>query len=100
MTYFSDAMPVTYMSDGPVLPGEDVRNAMAGNTAHALAGHMLRPGHGFEHEPVDRAERDAQHTAQDAASDTQDENQAPAYAFNHAQVASGIRQSLRYGVGA
>jgi hypothetical protein len=39
-----------------------------------------RPGHGLEHEPVDGAERDAQHTAQNAA---------------HLVAATQIRAALR-----
>jgi hypothetical protein len=74
----SDTQPVSYMSDGPAFAGESIRGAMGENTAHALAGHLLtrpipgisagpQPGHGYEHEPVDQAERDATHTAQAAA---------------------------------
>lgn len=126
MTYYSDAMPVSYMSDGPAYPGEDAHTAMGENTAHALAGHMLsRPAHGvsvgtfsqpgqpvadahpmaqpggsIKDEPVDQAERAAQHTAQTVATDTQDADQAPAYSFDHAALESDIRSSLRPGAGA
>jgi hypothetical protein len=43
-----------------------------------------RPGHGLEHEPVDRAERDAQKTAQSAA--------------GFQQTATQIRAALRGGI--
>jgi hypothetical protein len=45
----------------------------------------LRPGHGFEHEPLDSAEKTSQHTAQNAA------------AFDHAEASRMIRSALRPG---
>jgi hypothetical protein len=56
---------------------------------------MLRPGGSIEHEPVDSAEKASQHTAQTVAQDTQGDDQAPAYSFDHRQVASDVRQALR-----
>ena len=61
----SDIKLPSYMSDGPAYPGETVHAAMGENTAYALTSHMF--GHGLEHEPVDQAERDTEHTAQEAA---------------------------------
>jgi hypothetical protein len=66
---------------------------MAENAIHHLAGHLLarrfrqstRPGHGFEHEPTNAAEKAAQHVAQNAAT------------FNHATTAASIRAALRPG---
>ena len=63
------------MHEGPQFPGESVHQAMGENTAASLTAHMIRrahlpvgPGHGFEHEPLDDAERASQHVAQSAAS--------------------------------
>jgi hypothetical protein len=42
-----------------------------------------QPGHALEHEPVDRAERDSQRTAQNV--------------FDHVQAAGDIRAALRPG---
>ncbi len=76
-----------YVASGPFYDDETNAQAMGENTAWHLAGHMLtrraRPGHGLEHEPVDDAERAAQHTAQNAAT------------FDHATTARAIRAALR-----
>ena len=61
----SDIKLPSYMSDGPAYPGETVHTAMGENTAYALTSHMF--GHSLEHEPVDHAERAAQHTCGAAA---------------------------------
>src|SRR5258708_6026026 len=98
--YLTDAAPKDYMSSGPGYPGEDVHTAMGENTAYSLTGHMLsgpaqgvsngpQPGHGYGYEPVDQAERDAQHTAQTVAQD------GPAFDYN--QTAGNVRQAIRPG---
>jgi len=46
-------------------------------------------GHGYEDEPLDQAERAAQHTAQTVAADTQ----MP----SHAEIAGNVRSALRQG---
>lgn len=112
----SDVTPAQYVGDGPVLPGESIHQAMGANTVYSLGGHLLnqpaqsvssgpQPGHGFEDEPLDSAERASQKTVRDVRSanqdlqaGTQDGMPSPAYTFNHAQVAGQVRQSLRPGV--
>jgi hypothetical protein len=82
-----------YVSSGPAYPGETSDQAMAENAIHHLAGHLLarrfrqsmRPGHGFEHEPTDAAEKAAQHVAQNA------------YRYSHAETSAAIRAALRPG---
>src|SRR6266702_7177772 len=39
--FVGTTQPVTYMSDGPVHPGETWHGAAGLNTAHALAGHLI-----------------------------------------------------------
>jgi hypothetical protein len=115
----SDAKPIQMMGDGPQLPGEDQHQAMGENSAQALAGHLLsrstqgvsngtfstpgqdvddahpmasggmRPGGSIEDEPVDDAERAAQHTAQTVAADTPN--------LSHTEPAANIRSVMRAG---
>jgi len=85
-----------YHFDGPVLPGETVHEAMGLNTTYSLGGHLLnrpaqgisqgplRPGGSIEHEPVDAAERAAQHAAKAV--------------FSITDTARSIRSALRPGV--
>lgn len=124
MTYMSDARPVSYMGDGVQLPGEDDHQAGGENTAYNLGGHLLngpaqgvsvgtfsqpgeptadahpmaaeQPGHGFQDEPLNQAERAAQRTAQTVAADTH--GQAPVYSLSHAEVAGNARAAFRGGV--
>jgi hypothetical protein len=83
--YGDNVTRAEYHGDGPVLPGEDVHQALGANTVQSLAGHMLppAPGHGFEDELTDNAEKAAEQTAQKP------------YTFNHAQTAASIRAALR-----
>jgi hypothetical protein len=89
--------------------GEGADNMHDGITQH-LAGHLIgkpiqgvssgpQPGHGFEDEPIDAAERASQHTAQSASqglqSGTQDGMPAPVYSLH--DHASAIRNVLRPG---
>jgi hypothetical protein len=62
------------------------------------------PGHGFEGEAVNKAERDAEHTAQDvyadeARGDDDPELGMPA-SFRFSDTAKQVRQALRPGSGA
>ena len=78
------------------------------NTAHNLAGHLLRkspaPGHGFEQEAVDKAERDAQHVTQgvyaDEARGDGDPELGTPVAFHFSVAAGQVRRALRTGSGA
>ena len=58
-------------------------------------------GHGLEHEPVDRAERMAMHTAQTATKDKDEDGQDGEWkpvVFDHAEAATAIRAALRPGM--
>ena len=59
----------------------------------------FRPGGSLEHEPVDRAEAIAMHTAQSAVAHTaQDDDEGDGrkpVVFDHAQVGRDIRAALR-----
>jgi hypothetical protein len=54
-----------------------------GQQGSPLGGYQ--PGHGLEHEPLDRAERDSDHLVQNV--------------YSHAQTARQIRAALRGGIG-
>jgi hypothetical protein len=77
-----------YVGGGPVYPGESYVSAMGENAAYHLAAPMLarralRPGHSFQHEPLDGAEKASQHVVQNTAT------------LAHAATASAIRAALR-----
>jgi len=83
-----------YHGSGPWLPGESWHQALGLNTTASISSHLIRrarggmnrfpaPGHGFEHEPLDNAEKSSQHVAQDAAT------------FSHPEAAASIRGALR-----
>jgi hypothetical protein len=98
----NDTTAARYMHSGPVLPGETDHQAMGENTAYSIGGHLLTPGQSIEHEPVDDAERAAQHTAQaaykSAIGELQNGQQDSAPAFDLNEAAGNIRSALRPGV--
>jgi hypothetical protein len=86
----TDVTRAEFVSSGPIFDGETIHDAMSANIIHHLAGHLLSrrspaPGHGFEHEPLDDAEKASQHTVQNAAT------------FDHAVTSAMIRAALRPG---
>lgn len=90
----------TYHSDGPVLPGESLHQAMGENTAMSLAGHMLtRPSQGvssgphpLEDEPTTHAEKAAFKLSQGVSDGSQ---AAPSYSFS--DTADQVRSAVRPG---
>jgi hypothetical protein len=96
----SNVIQAEYHGDGPVLPGESVHQAMGMNTAYSLGGHLLRPGQSIEDEPVDGAERAAQHTAHNVSQGLQGGTPGPSYTaptFTISDHAGQVRQALRPG---
>ena len=101
----SNVTQAEYMGDGLRLPGESIHQALGANTAHNLAGHLLRktpaPGHGFQHEAVDKTERDVEHATQgiyanEVRGDGDPEPGTPV-AFHLSGVATRVRRALRPG---
>jgi len=95
----------TYHGEGPVLPGESDHQALGENTVYSLAGHLLKspaPGHGFEDEPADAAEKASQQTAQKAARSASqallDGTQDGAPVFSFSDTADQVRSATRPGV--